>query len=140
MKYVLTTWGIAALFISGCGPSDKERTLSILNTEADRWDGGSEFAPSATDAYGRPVTVSISKTVLDYVLEVRSNGPDGLAKNSDDIVVNRSKRHGKIIEVTAEAGEKLTESGTIGVIKGIKKGIVGSGSGKEKDKDKKKDN
>lgn len=86
------------------------------------------------------MTVSISKTVLDYVLEVRSNGPDGLAKNSDDIVVNRSKRHGKIIEVTAEAGEKLTESGTIGVIKGIKKGIVGSGSGKEKDKDKKKDN
>jgi hypothetical protein len=31
---------------AGCGPSShemRERTLSVLNTEADRWDGGKDF-------------------------------------------------------------------------------------------------
>ena len=78
----------------GCGPSAgelREKTLSVLNTEADRWDGGQEFGTTANDAYGRPLTSHVEKTTLNYVLEVRSHGPDGLPKNSDDIAVMRSK-------------------------------------------------
>ena len=44
----------------------RERTLSVLNTEADRWDGGKDFATSATDAYGRSVSASIEKGILNY--------------------------------------------------------------------------
>jgi hypothetical protein len=116
---------VAALLVSGCGPSDaelREETLSILNTEADRWDGEKDFVTTATDAYGRPVTWSVEKTTLYYVLEVRSSGPDGLAKNNDDIVVKRSKRHGET-SITEEA-TKAVESVTSGAIKGIKKGLV----------------
>src|SRR5688500_7831054 len=102
---------LSFLALAGCGPSGKElreRTLSVLNTEADRWDGGKEFATTATDAYGRPLTSSVEKTTLSYVLEVRSSGPDGLPKNSDDIVVTRGKRHGET-SITEEA-EKAAES------------------------------
>ena len=127
----------AAALVSGCGPNAaelREKTLSVLNTEADRWDGGKKFDTTAVDAYGRPVTCSVEKTMLNYVLEVRSNGPDGLAKNSDDIVVTRSKRHGEtsITEEAGKAAEVVTGGAASGAIKGIKKGL-GLGE-KKKDK------
>ncbi|MGL4424395.1 MAG: hypothetical protein ACRCZF_27315, partial [Gemmataceae bacterium] len=98
---------MAVVLFCGCGPSARElreQTVSVLNTEADRWDGGKEFATNATDAYGRPVTATIEKGTLSYALEVRSNGPDGLPKNKDDIVVHRSKRHGES-SLTKEASK-----------------------------------
>ena len=53
---------VIMLFLAvGCGPSAhelREQTLSTLNTEADRWDGGNQFQTSALDAYGRPLTAS----------------------------------------------------------------------------------
>lgn len=88
----------AALAIAGCGPSAhelREQTLSTLNNEADRWPGGKDFTTTATDSYGRPITATVEKGTFHYTLEVRSSGPDGLAKNSDDIVVTRSKSHGE---------------------------------------------
>lgn len=45
---------LVVVAIAGCGPSARElreRTLSTLNTEADRWEGGKDFDSSATDAY-----------------------------------------------------------------------------------------
>lgn len=89
----------AAMFaVAGCGPSAqelREQTLSTLNVEADKWQGGKNFATTAVDAYGRPLTFSVEKGTFSYTLEIRSNGPDGLAKNSDDIIVTRSKSHGE---------------------------------------------
>lgn len=113
---------------AGCGPSARvlrERTLSVLNTEADRWDGGKEFATTATDAYGRPLNVGVAKGTLSYTLTVRSPGPDGLPGNSDDIVVTRSKRHGESSRTkeATKAIEKVAEGAASGVIKGIKKGL-----------------
>ena len=110
--------------ITGCGPSTselREQTLSVLNTEADRWDGGKEFTTTAADAYGRQLSSTIDKTTLSYVLEVRSAGPDGRPKNTDDIVVTRSKRHGES-SFTEEAA-KAAEGVAGGTIKGIKKGL-----------------
>jgi hypothetical protein len=110
------------LAAAGCGPSPhelRERTLSVLNTEADRWDGGKEFTTTATDAYGRGLTHTIEKATVHYVLTVRSAGPDGLPKNSDDIVVTRRKRHGES-SYTDEAS-KVAEKITGGAVKGIKK-------------------
>jgi len=81
---------LLVLAAAGCGPSAaelRERTVSTLNTEADRWDGGKDFAPTATDAYGRPLTATVEKGMLSYTPELRSAGPDGLPKNSDDVVV-----------------------------------------------------
>ena len=63
---------------TGCGPNPRmlrEQTLSVLNTEADRWIGKQEFATSATDAYGRPLTSDIEKGTVNYKLTVRSAGP-----------------------------------------------------------------
>ncbi len=124
---------LGVMMISGCGPSAYERTLSVLNTEADRWEGGEDFNTSAKDSYGRPLSTSIGKGVLNYTLEVRSNGPDGLPKNSDDIVVTRSKRHGE--SSVAEEARKVTEGvaggAASGAIKGIKKGL---GLGREEKK------
>ena len=117
------------LFLAvGCGPSAhelREQTLSTLNTEADRWDGGNQFQTTALDAYGRPLSTSVEKTTLTYYLEVRSFGPDGLPKNGDDIVVTRSKPHGEttLTEQAAKAVESIAEGGASGTIKGIKKGL-----------------
>ena len=127
-----------ASIASGCGPSAgelREKTLSVLNTEADRWDGGHEFVTTANDAYGRPLTSHVEKTTLNYVLEVRSHGPDGLPKNSDDIAVMRSKRHGET-SVTEEAGratEALSRRAARGLIKGAKEGLGIGGGGEKKD-------
>src|SRR5882724_7788038 len=82
------------VLLSGCGPSAtelRERTLSTLNSVADTWDGGPDFKTTETDSYGRPLVATVSKGTLNYNLELRSHGPDGLAKNSDDIVVHRYK-------------------------------------------------
>ncbi|MDZ7620408.1 MAG: hypothetical protein U1E05_25680 [Patescibacteria group bacterium] len=119
---------LGMIFIAGCGPSDhelRERTLSVLNTEADRWDGGKDFSTSATDAYGRSVSASIEKGILSYTLEVRSKGPDGLSKNTDDIVVTRSKRHGErsISDEATKVAEDVAGGVASGTIQGIKKGL-----------------
>lgn len=122
----------------GCGPSANElgeKTLSVLNTEADRWDGGKTFTTVATDAYGLPLTCTVKKTTLDYVLELRSNGPDGLPKNSDDIVVTRSKRHNEtsITEEAAKTVEDVSKAAASGIIKGVKKGLRSGGRGEKKE-------
>ncbi|HZV06682.1 MAG TPA: hypothetical protein VE999_16495 [Gemmataceae bacterium] len=133
-SFVLFVFFVA--FVSGCGPSANElheRTLSLLNTEADRWDGGEKFATTANDAYGRPLTCSVKKTTLNYVLEIRSNGPDGLPKNSDDIVVTRSKGHNEssITKEAAKAVEEVSSGASSGILKGIKKQL---GFGGKEDK------
>jgi hypothetical protein len=125
-----------ATVLSGCGPSAtelREKTLSTLNSEADRWGGGQQFVATASDAYGRPLALSLKKTTLDYVLEIRSFGPDGLPKNSDDLVVTRSHRHGETtLAVEAEkAVEGLGRGAASGVFQGVKKGL---GFGKEDEK------
>jgi hypothetical protein len=138
MKRSIVLLMFFATFPTGCGPSAselREKTLSVLNTEADRWEGGEKFATSATDAYGHALTWNLKKTTLDYVLEIRSNGPDGLPKNSDDIVVTRSKRHGKtsITEEAAKAAEEISTGTTSGIIKGIKKGLGPGGRAEKKE-------
>ena len=119
---------LAIFAVTGCGPSARElheQTLSVLNTEADRWDGGAEFTTTAADAYGRPLSSRVEKTTLNYVLEIRSAGPDGLPKNSDDIVVTRSKRHGEssLGGEAAKATEEVAGGAACGIIKGFKKGL-----------------
>lgn len=133
MSRALGALALVTFLVSGCGPSAtelREQTLSILNTEADRWDGDPKFATSATDAYGRPLSSRITENPLAHVLEVRSNGPDGLPKNSDDIVVSRTKAHGSLTEEAAKAVEAVSSGATSGAIKGIKKGL-GFGGKKE---------
>ncbi|CAN5794682.1 hypothetical protein BH23PLA1_BH23PLA1_12350 [soil metagenome] len=131
---------VLAVVISGCGPSAqdlREETVSLLNTEADRWNGGEEFHSTAVDPYGHPVMSRVEKTTLNYVLEIRSQGPDGLPKNRDDIVVTRSRRHGETT-LTKEAEktvESLSAGATRGAIKGIKEGLKRSGGDQKKSED-----
>jgi hypothetical protein len=138
MRYSIFSLVFLIAVAPGCGPSAselRERTLSVLNIEADRWEGGKQFATSANDAYGHPLTWSIEKTTLDYVLEIRSNGPDGLPKNSDDIVVSRRKRHKEtsLTEQAAKATESVSSGAIRGVIKGIKKELGSGSSGNKKE-------
>jgi hypothetical protein len=119
---------LLACVLVGCGPSDlelRERTLSLLNTEADRWDGGKDFATSAVDAYGNPISASVTEGILNNRLEVRSHGRDGLPKNTDDIEVDRTKRHHKSV-VSDQAVQDIGKvSGGVakGTIDGIKQGF-----------------
>lgn len=117
--------------VLGCGPSKHERTLSTLNTEADRWDGSSEFETSAMDAFGNMIIARVEKSTLNYDLELRSAGPDRLPRNRDDIIVTRSKPHGDTTytKEAAKAVGEVTKGATSGAIKGIKEGL---GFGKEK--------
>lgn len=119
---------VTTLTVAGCGPSAhelREQTLSTLNTEAERWDGGKDFTTSASDAYGRPLLASVEKGTLDYTLKVRSCGPDGLPHNTDDVVVTRSKWHGgsSLSEEAAKAAEVVAAGAAKGTVKGIKKGL-----------------
>lgn len=128
---------ILALVATGCGPSARElreQTLSVLNVEADRWAGGTEFATTAADAYGRPVSWTVEKTTFEYVLSVRSAGPDGLPKNNDDIAVTRRKSHGEatLTGEAMKAVESVAGGAASGTIKGIKKGLGLEGEKKQK--------
>jgi hypothetical protein len=130
---------LAIVTVAGCGPSAhelREKTLSVLNTEADRWDGGKEFATNATDAYGQPITATVEKGTVSYKLVLRSVGPDGLPKNSDDITDTRSKQHGgsSLTEEAAKAAEGVAGGAASGTIQGIKKGL-GLGGRDKKDKE-----
>ena len=118
--------GIVAL-TAGCGPSAREQTLSTLNVEADTWDGGPDFKTTATDAYGNAIVAKVTKGVLNYGLELRSHGADGLPKNSDDIVVHRSKHHGEsTINKEIERGsESVGRGGIRGAIQGAKEAFGG---------------
>jgi hypothetical protein len=113
------------LLVAGCGPSAEERTLSLLNTEADQWQGGANFATNATDAYGNRLSSTVEKGPLHYVLEIRSNGADGLPKNSDDILVTRRERHGEstLTDEARKSVEAVSSGAASGAIRGIKEGL-----------------
>lgn len=119
---------IAIVAVAGCGPSAhelRERTLSTMNLEADRWNGDKAFATTAHDAYGQPLSATVTRGPLNHTLELRSSGPDRLAKNSDDIVVTRTKPHGEstLTDEAAKAAEAIAGGAASGTIKGIKKGL-----------------
>jgi len=119
--------------LSGCGPSAtelREKTLSTLNTVADTWDGGPDFKTTATDAYGKPVVATVTKGILNYDLELRSHGPDGLPKNSDDIVVHRAKPHGEstVHKEIEKASESVGLGGVRGIVQGAKEALHGKGN------------
>lgn len=116
---------LAILATSGCGPSAYERTVSVVNVEADRWDGGETFAPAVVDAYGRPLIASVETGPVTNTLELRSVGRDGLPQNRDDIVATRTRRHGRST-YTAEAAKaagKFTGQAAIGAAKEIKSSL-----------------
>ena len=118
------------LLITGCGPSNPERreqTLSTLNTVADTWDGGAEFKTDATDAWGNTVVAKVNKGLLNYDLELRSHGADGLPKNTDDVVVHRHKRHGEttVNQEIERGSESVGRGGTRGIIQGVKEAVTG---------------
>jgi ribosomal protein S10 len=109
----------------------RQRAMSDLNTIADTWDG--QENPPLTDKldpWGKPYTVSVNKGSLNFLMTVRSSGPDGLPQNEDDITVGRSRRHGEttINKEVERGGASLTR----GLTKGIKEGLFGPP--KEKDK------
>ena len=127
MKHYLLLVAVFSLFL-GCGPSSrvlKEQTLSTMNLELDRWNGGKEFKTEARDAYGRGLSASVEKGAVFNQLEIRSAGPDGLPKNTDDIVVTREERHGEstLTREASKATEGVAEGAASGVVKGIKKGL-----------------
>ena len=116
--------------VAGCGSSQREQTLSTLNVTADAWPGGPNFKTDAVDAYGRPLVATVTKGVLNFELELRSHGPDGLPKNTDDIVVRRHKRHGEsTVNAEIERGsESVGRGGMRGAIQGAKEAFAGKGA------------
>ncbi len=124
------------LFAAGCGPSAYERTLSVLNIAADDWDGDPDYTVTGQDAGGHPLHSEIEKTTLNHVLTIPSSGPDGLLKNSDDIIVVRRERHGEstLTREAAKATGSVIKSAASGAVRGIKEGI-GFGGNEEQQTD-----
>ena len=103
----------------------KEQTISILNTIADNWNGDEKTPElnSAIDPWGHPIQAVVKKESYFYTLEVWSNGPDGLQKNSDDLIVTRTKQHKEILPTVNKELEKTSSSISSGIIQGIRKGL-----------------
>jgi hypothetical protein len=122
-RVILPAFSGMFLGIAGCGQQAREETISRLNIEADRWDGGGSFQSSEKDAWGGPLYWKVSEGKLTRQLELGSPGPDGLAKNSDDLVVLREKTVFSI-QGAAKAAASGTIEGTIkGAVDGAKAGI-----------------
>ena len=121
--------GLALATLTGCGPDKSEVARSQLNQQADRWDGGEKFAAEGTDPWGQPYTASVEKGSVYYTLTVRSNGPDKLPQNTDDVTVTRLKKHTAIGDAAAGSVEKLGEAGARGIgrggIEGLREGLFG---------------
>lgn len=102
-----------------------QKAYSDLNVIADTWDGKTD--PPKTDGkvdpWLHPYAVDIGKTPLSNELVVRSNGPDGLPRNADDVYVRRYVRHGETT-INKEA-ERGVASLTRGLMKGLKEGLLG---------------
>ena len=134
MKRVLVL-GLALAALTGCGPDRREVARSQLNQLADKWDGGEKFAAEGTDPWGQPYTASVDKGSVYYTLTVRSNGPDRLPQNSDDVTVTRTKKHTPIGDAAAKSVEKLGEAGARGIgrggIEGIREGLFGKRADKK---------
>jgi len=132
-SFALAIMAGSLALLSGCGPSAaelQEKTLSTLNTIADTWDGGPDFKTTATDAYGNPLVATVSKGLLNRDLELRSHGPDGLPKNSDDLVVHRHKPHGEstVHKEIEKASESVGLGGVRGIVQGAKEALHGKGN------------
>jgi hypothetical protein len=123
MKNILLI--ISILLFSGCGETakqKKERTISQLTTIATGWNGKAD-PPSTNgflDAWNNPIQAKVKKGHFNYVLEVWSNGPDGLSGNHDDIVFFTKQSHGET-SVNKEI-EKTGASLSRGIAKGIRQG------------------
>jgi hypothetical protein len=134
-RFLVLAFALATL--TGCGPDKREVTRSQLNQLADTWDGTDKFTADGTDPWGEPYTARVDKGPVNYTLTVRSNGPDKLPQNTDDIIVTRSKKHTAIGDAAGPAVEKLGEAAGRGVGRGGVEGIREGLFGKKKDADKK---
>ena len=112
--------------VSPSAPSATSNSYSTIPTQITTT--GSYFA--VTEFLYRLETLPRAVKVTGLTL---GPGPDGLAKNTDDIVVTRSKQHGEssLTEEAAKAVEAVTEGAASGAVKGIKKGFSLSGGDKK---------
>jgi len=136
MKRLLCV-ALAVVGMTGCGPSNKDVAQSQVNQLAESWDGTEKFTPEGTDPWGEPYTAKVEKGDVYYHLTVRSNGPDKLPLNKDDIVAQRTVKHSSLSEAAGAAAEKISEGvgkglGRGGVV-GIKEGLTGKKPGEKKD-------
>ena len=116
-KFVYLVFSGVALIFAGCGEGQKTKeTISRLNSQADTWDESKSFQTEEKDAWGKPLYYKITEGKLIRELVVGSPGPDGLPKNSDDLVVLRQKTVFSI-----EGAANAAVSGSVG---GAMKGAV----------------
>jgi hypothetical protein len=137
----LIIFALSVVTLTGCGPDKKEIARSQLNALADTWDGSDKFTSEGTDPWGEPYTAKVEKGDVYYLLTVRSNGPDRLSKNHDDIEVHRIGKHTPISKVASEAAERIGEGLGKGLgrggVAGIKEGLTGKKPEEKKDAAKK---
>jgi hypothetical protein len=127
--------GVALAALTGCGPDKSEVARSELNQLADKWDGAEKFAAEGNDPWGQAYTAQVDKGAAYYTLTLRSNGPDKLPQNRDDVVVTRMHKHTPLGEAAAPAVEKIGEAAGKGVgrgaISGIREGLFGKKGDKQ---------
>lgn len=81
------------LILIGCRSENRDlerHTQAMLQIAADRWDGGEDFSPRASDAFGRPLTFDLREEAGERILVLRSSGPDGKPNTDDDLLLVRS--------------------------------------------------
>ncbi len=119
----------AAIVLTGCGPSKHDKAQSQVETIARKEFNDQNFrnegATGEIDPWGKEIKWSLSKGMLDYTLEIRSNGPDRLPYTHDDVMAKSSWHIPK-------SGEKNAEAFSRGLGRGFVEGIKDGISGKEK--------
>lgn len=122
---------LGILFILGCkethtlSPKElQEKTISILNVQADKWDGTPNYQFDAVDAWGTPLVADYDVRKYTIYLTLRSCGPDKLPKNSDDIAIKREKDIERPQNPPAKPIEKSVEDISHAAGKGLFSGII----------------
>jgi hypothetical protein len=122
------------LILAGCGPSKEDKTISQVNSVAERIaevgeDGWfKKKTVEDVDVWGNVLHVKYERSKGHESLFVVSNGPDGLLHTKDDIVSKSlSIENEEALKAISEARKKAisdhTESITYGATRGVIKGL-----------------
>mgnify|MGYP001603291918 CR=1 FL=1 len=121
----------------GCGPSKRDVATSRINQIAHEWTGNLNFKVEENDPWGNAYQSKIEKGSMNYVLEIRSSGPDGLPFTRDDLVAQSFSNHSDFSKVLGKDAENIAEGTMKGIGRGITEGIREGMDKKEKKESKK---
>jgi hypothetical protein len=123
--------GAAFQLSGGCGPTRADIAKSRTRELAEMWDGSLEYEIDEMDPWGRSYKTKIEKGPVNYHLEIRSCGYDGLPYTKDDITATKVVNHTAFSKAVGQGLENIGEGAGRGTARGIVEGVREGKSGKK---------